>query len=250
MKPMRVSEVAELTGVTIRTLHHYDHIGLVRPAARSDGGHRLYGHAELLRLQQVLTLRYLGFSLDRIEALLDREDFDLIASLRAQRQALRDQREEIERIETAITALIADRVSRGAWNWDLVAGLTQTVQEQTKWKEERMERYYTPEQLEQFAELRERTPDEEIHAVEDGWAALLADLREKMLIPPESPEARDILVRWDALTERTQRAFAENQELSRAIEANFQAGNFDADPRVPSREEFAFIERIRAAQEC
>ena len=56
----RVGEVATLTRVSVRTLHHYDRIGLLRPALHSAGGYRMYGESELLRLQQILTLRYLG----------------------------------------------------------------------------------------------------------------------------------------------------------------------------------------------
>lgn len=59
----RVGDVAEMTGVSIRTLHHDDRIGLLRPACHSEGGHRLYSEAELLRLRQILTPRYLGFPL-------------------------------------------------------------------------------------------------------------------------------------------------------------------------------------------
>ena len=73
----RVGEVARLTRVSVRTLHHYDRIGLLHPARHSAGGYRLYGESELLRLQQILTLRYLGFPLKQIGELLDRADFDL-----------------------------------------------------------------------------------------------------------------------------------------------------------------------------
>src|SRR5919112_3422498 len=98
----RVGEVTTLTRVSVRTLHHYDRIGLLRPARHSAGGYRLYGEAELLRLQQILTLRYLGFPLKRIGDLLDRDDFNLVASLRVQRQALRDRIVELDCISAAI----------------------------------------------------------------------------------------------------------------------------------------------------
>ena len=70
----RVGEVATLTRVSVRTLHHYDRIGLLRPALHSAGGYRLYEESDLLRLQQILTLRYLGFPLKQIGELLDRAD--------------------------------------------------------------------------------------------------------------------------------------------------------------------------------
>jgi MerR family transcriptional regulator, thiopeptide resistance regulator len=66
-----VGQVADLAGVTIRTLHHYDHIGLLTPSGRSDSGYRRYEHADLERLQQVLLYRELGFPLEEIATILD-----------------------------------------------------------------------------------------------------------------------------------------------------------------------------------
>jgi DNA-binding transcriptional MerR regulator len=77
----RVGDVAAMTGVSVRTLHHYDRIGLLRPSGHSEGRHRLYSETELLRLQQILTLRYLGFPLKRIGELLDRPGDTLSAAL-------------------------------------------------------------------------------------------------------------------------------------------------------------------------
>src|SRR5215217_6556637 len=107
----RVGEVAALTRVSVRTLHHYDRIGLLRPALHSPRGYRLYGETELLRLQQILTLRYLGFPLKRIGELLDRDDFNLLASLRVQRLALHDRIAELERISAAIGDLVEQRLA-------------------------------------------------------------------------------------------------------------------------------------------
>src|SRR5579859_2858192 len=66
-----VGELAKLTGVTVRALHHYDEIGLVRPSARSDAGYRLYDDGDVLRLQQVLVFRELGMALEAIAHAID-----------------------------------------------------------------------------------------------------------------------------------------------------------------------------------
>ncbi len=95
----RVGQVAALIGVSILTLHHYDGIGLLHPSMRLESGHRLYSSADLLKLQQILTLRNLGFELRQIRELLQRTDFDAIASLRIQRRVVRDRISEQERIE-------------------------------------------------------------------------------------------------------------------------------------------------------
>ena len=63
----KVGELASLTGLTVRTLHHYDEINLLKPCEYTDSGHRLYGEEDIIRLQQILSLRQLGFSLEEIK---------------------------------------------------------------------------------------------------------------------------------------------------------------------------------------
>ena len=73
----RVGQLAELTGVTVRTLRHYDQTGLLHPSGQTSGGHRLYDHANVVRLYRILALRRLRFSLAEIRSLLDDPDWDL-----------------------------------------------------------------------------------------------------------------------------------------------------------------------------
>lgn len=106
---LRVSELAEVSGVSIRTLHYYDEIGLLRPSARSAAGYRLYRESEVMRLQQILIRRTLGFSLAEIGRALDDPAFDQRAALMAQREALSrrltDTRGMIDSIDAALQAL-------------------------------------------------------------------------------------------------------------------------------------------------
>lgn len=90
-----VGELADLAGVTVRTLHHYDEIGLLSPSARSPAGYRLYDEADLLRLRQILFYRELDFPLDDIGAIVADKDVDAGAHLRRQHRLLR---ERIERM--------------------------------------------------------------------------------------------------------------------------------------------------------
>ena len=68
---MRINEAAELAGVTVRTLHHYDKIGLLSPTKSAENGYRDYGEAELLRLQQIMFLKEMDFPLEEIRKMLD-----------------------------------------------------------------------------------------------------------------------------------------------------------------------------------
>jgi MerR family transcriptional regulator, thiopeptide resistance regulator len=102
-----VSEVAALAGVSVRTLHHYDEVGLVRPAARSAAGYRLYEDRDLERLQLVLFYRELGFGLAEIRALLDRDGSDRGRALRQQRAQLQAEADRLTRMVAAVDRAIA-----------------------------------------------------------------------------------------------------------------------------------------------
>ena len=83
-----VKQVAKLSGVSVRALHHYDEIGLLKPAHIGTNRYRYYGEEELLRLQQILIHRELDIPLAEIAEVLDAPDFDRLATLRVQREKL------------------------------------------------------------------------------------------------------------------------------------------------------------------
>ncbi len=247
-KGYQVGEVARLTGVSVRTLHHYDRIGLLRPQQRSAAGYRIYGEQDLLRLQQILTLRYLGFPLRRISELLDRPDFDLVSSLRVQERVLRARVVELDRIASVLAELVTAYRQDGSWNWELVIHASEAVATGLAQQEQTMTDLFTPEQLQQFAELAERTPAEEMAAIQDGWSALLPAVRASYDLDPASQEAQALVERWDALTARTVRAYESAPELVDALRANYAKGAFEGNSNAPQAADFAFLERVRAAR--
>ena len=97
-----VGELAKLTGVTVRTLHHYDELGLVRPSQRSEAGYRLYTDRDVLRLQQVLLFRELGLPLDEIAAVLDDPAFSRGDALRRHREVLVGKRARLDAMLAAL----------------------------------------------------------------------------------------------------------------------------------------------------
>ena len=102
MKTLTVGEVAQLSGVTVRTLHHYDEIGLLSAGARTDAGYRRYGGTDLDRLQQILFYRELGFGLDEIKSVLEDGGTNRIGHLRRQHAMLRDRIRRLERMSAAV----------------------------------------------------------------------------------------------------------------------------------------------------
>ncbi|MGI8505480.1 MAG: MerR family transcriptional regulator [Solirubrobacteraceae bacterium] len=97
-----IGELSRLAGVTVRTLHHYDEIGLLAPSERSDAGYRMYSYEDLTRLQEILVWRQLGFSLIEVQQLLDDPAHDRAGALREQRELVE---RELERLGATARAL-------------------------------------------------------------------------------------------------------------------------------------------------
>jgi DNA-binding transcriptional MerR regulator len=102
-----VGEVADLVGVSVRTLHHYDRVGLVMPSARSAAGYRMYSTADVERLHHVLVYRELDFPLDRIAELLDDPAADQIGLLRRQQALLTDRIEHLRQVVDSLERMVA-----------------------------------------------------------------------------------------------------------------------------------------------
>src|SRR6059058_5039824 len=95
-------EFAELTGVTVRTLHHYDRLGLLKPSRYSRAGYRLYRESDVARLEQIIALKFIGFPMNEIKKILSHGQIDLARTLQRQREAITEKR---QRLELAIRAI-------------------------------------------------------------------------------------------------------------------------------------------------
>src|SRR4051812_45925608 len=163
----RIGELAKVAGVTVRTLHHYDELGLLVPSERTVAGHRLYDARDVERLYRLLALRNLGLPLEEIGVLLDGED-GVADTVRAHLARVERQAEALDALKTRLARLLTG----------LEAG--DSTAEETREALEAMsmfEKYYTPEQLQQLEERRRGLGDDEIKQVEAGWKGLYAQVR-------------------------------------------------------------------------
>ena len=118
---MTVGSVATLAGVTVRTLHHYDEIGLVVPAGRTNSGYRTYGYREVERLQEVLFFRELGFSLETIRDIVGRPSYNRHAALEQQRELLEQRADRLlEMIDAVDRAAAAQRTGEKMSNEEML----------------------------------------------------------------------------------------------------------------------------------
>ncbi len=172
----RVGELARRTGLSVRTLHYYDEIGLLSPSRRTDGGHRLYTAGDVLRLQRIRSLQHLGFTLREIRGCLDRPDFPLGRVIQLHLSQLKEKIELQERL-CDLLERVAARLRSGE---EVSSGeFVDTVMEVIDMSE-RLERYYTREQLEYLEGRRREVGEERIRQAEAEWAELIERLRAEM----------------------------------------------------------------------
>lgn len=190
---MNVGEVAELAGVTVRTLHHYDRIGLLSPSARTASGYRQYSPADLDRLHQVLLYRELGFPLEEVASLLDDPSADPEAHLRRQHRLLRDR---LERTSAMVAAVEKEMEARAM-------GISLTP-------EERFEVFGEHDPAQYEAEVEERWGDTDAYAEskrktaaysKEDWVRIKAEMEDignrfvaamRSGAAPDSAEAMDV----------------------------------------------------------
>jgi MerR family transcriptional regulator, thiopeptide resistance regulator len=195
-RALRVGEVAEATGLTVRTLHHYDEIGLLVPSERSEAGYRLYGDGDVRRLYRILALRATGLPLDEIADVLAREGGDPRPALRRHLERLDDQLRLARALRRRLTRILEllDRSGEASGDQFIEAIEVMTT----------MERYYTPEQLEQLEARAAALGDDGLRRAEADWAELIAAVEAERAAgtDPADPRLDPLVERWTALLEQ------------------------------------------------
>jgi DNA-binding transcriptional MerR regulator len=191
-------EFAKRAGVTIRALHHYDHLGLLQPSGRTAAGYRLYTDRDLIRLEQIVALKFIGFPLSHIRELLNRKDLDVTAMLRRQRQIIAEKRDHLDRAIRAIERAEQVLSSGEQADWEPFRKIIEVIQMQTR--KDWMKQYYTEEQLD---DLRKRWSPEVQAESERGWAELVRDVEAAIALgeTPDSETGRKLGERRQKLLE-------------------------------------------------
>ncbi len=180
---LKVGDLARRTGLSVRTLHHYDEIGLLRPAGRTSSGHRLYGAEEVGRLQQIASLRRIGLSLGDIARCLEQGVYSFEHTVSLHIRRIREEMAEQARL-CALLERLKERVA--ADQPPSISDLTQAIELSL-----RVDQYYTPEQLTALEERGKRVGPERMRSAQDEWTELFADFGRAM---DEGAEPTDVEV--------------------------------------------------------
>lgn len=208
MNAYTVSQLAKMAGVSVRTLHHYDNIGLLGPSARSKAGYRLYQKADLLRLQQILFFKELDFPLNQIKDILDDPHFDKVDALESHRQLLH---QEIGRltcllktIDKTLDDLTEDTMT--LTDAELYEGFS--PEKIARYKQEARE-LYDPDLVEQSEKRVRKMSKTQWQAVKQEGDDVTRGLAQLMGSPPNSEAVQQLIARHHAWIENFYPASAE-----------------------------------------
>jgi DNA-binding transcriptional MerR regulator len=238
--PMKVGTLARQTGLSVRTLHYYDEIGLLHPSARTPTGHLLDDASDVQRLQQIQSLRATGFPLDEIRRLL------ASAQISAQRVIeLHLERLQMQIVEQQRLAVRLQNLSRLIHSETTapLAELCRIIEATIM-----METYFTPAQLQTMQQQGEALGPDRIREVEQAWAEVIPAVREHMAkgTSPDDPALQALGVRWRELVN----AFSGgNRDIAANARAMYQEQHTAinaANPNTPNPEMFAFMGKVFA----
>lgn len=190
---LKVGDLAKRTGISVRTLHYYEEIGLLIPSHRTNAGHRKYSAKDIAKLQQILSLQALGFTLDEIGRYLGQKEWPF---LRVVEQHLEHAKQAQKQAELLVTRLEKAAAVLRAGGEMTVGDLLKTIEVTIMF-----EKYYTEEQLKEIEARRIAMGEEGMRKAQQDWQDLFVDIREAMGrgIDAKGEEGQKLFARYRAL---------------------------------------------------
>ncbi|WP_368655112.1 MerR family transcriptional regulator [Ornithinibacillus sp. 4-3] len=245
-----IGEFGAKTGFSTRTLRFYEELGILYPSKRNESGHRLYGLEELATLQRIQSLKFIGYSLQEIKEMLDKEEITLenfADSLPVQRKVLVHKREEIDSAIAAIDQVQELLDDDFPLDWTVLTSLLHGMEfeeEQKAWMQE-----HFPDD---FASFFTDISKEERKKLDREWLSILADVKKLMRenIPPHAQEAQQVLYDINELFLKMvpENVIVENIDKWEKQLESAEADDFIA-PTFWSKEEEAYMEDIAKVME-
>ena len=152
MKQWYAKELSQLTQVSVRALHHYDKIGLLKPSMRLSNGYRLYSEKDLLRLQQIIALKFFGFELTQIQLLLAKQE-DVAENFAMQSKFLQEKANALQEASGILKRITEDCSHKKSIPWENIIQLIEVYQMTQQLEHAWVKEIFTSDELKQYAEF-------------------------------------------------------------------------------------------------
>lgn len=184
-----VKELSKLTKISVKTLHHYDKIGLLTPSVRLPNGYRVYSEADLVKLQQILALKFFGFELGHIKTLME-EEINIFDHFRSQQQLLKQQIKSLQTASETLEAILSESTSHPSVSWKTILKLIEEYQMTKDLKHPWVAKALNSMELKEYAnfeqELDARFTPGEAEASRQMWLALVEEIEANLDKDPTS----------------------------------------------------------------
>lgn len=190
-----VKDLSKLTNVSVQTLHHYDRIGLLKPSVRQENGYRLYSEKDLLKLQQIIALKFFGFELAQIKTILAAE-VDVIDHFVLQSELLDEKAKAILQASKTLKKIVSDCNRHKSIPWKTIIKLIEDYRMSQQIEENWVTKVLNSEELKDYANfeqgLKTRFTANEKETYEKAWAEIVGDINANSDKDPASEMGRDI----------------------------------------------------------
>ena len=186
MKQWYAKELGKLTKVSVRTLHHYDKIGLLKPSMRLSNGYRLYSEQDLLRLQQIIALKFFGFELTQIKQLLAKQD-DVVANFALQSKFLQEKVNALQEANLILKRIIDSCGPHQSIPWENIIQLIEVYHMTQQLEHAWVKEIFTPDELKQYAEFEKQMKASGDKVIfKKTWQQLAQELKDNVQQDPYS----------------------------------------------------------------
>ncbi|MET3320388.1 UNVERIFIED_ORG: DNA-binding transcriptional MerR regulator [Peribacillus simplex] len=210
---IHINKVGELTGVTVRTLRHYDKIGLLKPTSKTEGGHRLYTNKEIKKLQQIQFLKKIGFRLNEIKDMLASSEWNWSDSLKSQLSFVIKEQENLKKIEQSLRELIHGIAIEGEENWIAIQKIMVLSSKDKEIQQDYRESVFKERERKLWKKVPNMTSDSS-DSLE--WIALIGQLKRYIKDGPKATKVQNIIRRMDE--KRLEEFDGENEFLDKLWE--------------------------------
>ncbi|MCK0473899.1 MerR family transcriptional regulator [Halalkalibacter sp. APA_J-10(15)] len=188
-----IGKLSKNTGVTVRTLDYYDEIGLIKPSSKTEGGHRLYSEDDVMRLERVLALKYMGFSLEQIKDILENSTSTWQESIQQQLELIKREQERLQVLEQSLLGVSYSIEIEGEINWQIIFSIIQLYQQDPEDALQQYKDYLSDDEMKKIMDMNVQNMSEEDIR---NWMKVIHDIKNNLTIDPASEKAQQMVENW------------------------------------------------------
>lgn len=212
-KHYSINKLCQMTKLSVRTLHYYDEINLLKPSYRSAKGHRLYSEIDLLKLQKIVTFRFLGFTLTQIKLIIKNDHKNTLDLVKLQAEAIAEEAARIDKVSKFFNYLISQYEVHDQIDWETTTAIIAALQQKGTNSEAWYEKYLSTSEKNHFSQfVKTRT---------DKWLALFAEVRAHLHTNPQSETGLSLVAKWIQLADE---AYGQQPALRQKLWQAYQSG--------------------------